>query len=207
MLYFSGERVQGAEIILRFVAKKRGDVAECGEADAEHGWIFRREDDLIQQLRIEASFQANLRRVGCTGERVGRAAFGPCPLAAGDGRIHGHHAVHGLAFNGGERGFLRIQIGRLVRQRTRLHEDRLRIRATAVDDTPEHLATNWCAVGVPGERYDHEILAHLIVRRLPRVVALPAAAQAHIADVALGGNNRHPTAAIGHVMPHQAAHL
>jgi len=57
------EGVGGAGVVAHLVLEERADVAESGEADAQHRRVLRREDDLVHAIRGETAAHADLRRV------------------------------------------------------------------------------------------------------------------------------------------------
>ena len=92
---FPGDRVGVAGVVLLGVAQEGVQVACGGEADAENQRIFGGEDEFVLEGRIEAAFQADLRRVGRAGEGGLRAiGEGPAhwrewgrPGAVGEARL------------------------------------------------------------------------------------------------------------------------
>ena len=207
MLDLSRERVGGAEVILRFIAKKRCHITKRREADPEHRRILRRENDLIQELRIEAIFQANLCGVRSAGKWISRVAFGPRPVGRRHHGINGDFAVHGFVFDDGERCFLCVEVKRLVRQRIDLHHQRLRVWAATIDDASQHFSADRRAVRVFRYGYDDKFSAGFVVRGVASVLALPTAAEPDVAHVTLRGDDREPPTAIRNVVPHETAHL
>ena len=87
-----------------------------------------------------------------------------------------------------------------------MHHQALRIRAAAVHKSGKYLARDRRATRIFRNRHRHPFVV-FSWDSTARVIALPAARQTHIAQIALGRNDSYATAAIGHVVPQKAARL
>ncbi len=150
---------------------------------------------------------------------MGSAEF---PVAVRDRRAVGDLAVDGLTQHGAHQGAgVAVHVGRKIRNRVAHHVERRRIQSAAVDDAAEHRA---------GDARQHR-RHHVMVRERrcrcaggsrhigrqagharrhgggAGVVALPAAQQVQVTRGEQIGVERHVAAAVGHVVPHQAARV
>ena len=141
------------------VPEERADVAERGEADAQHRRVLRGEHDLVEQVRIEAVLQADLRRIGRAGERMRRRRTWRTPSRSGaisavapiSPSIVSDAWVVRLACLG-------VEARRLVRQRVGVDDHRLRSLARRVDDARHDPAGDRRAVGILRDRHDDIIV-------------------------------------------------
>ena len=207
----AGERIA---VGCRRAPEERGDVAECGGAGAEHVGIRDRIRELIELRWIKAVLQAQPDgQRGHRRRRCERAAAAELPVAVRDRSALRDHSVDGLLEMDLQRraGVVR-RVRREVGNRVAHHVERLRPGPAAVDDAAEDLSGR---AGDPGRL--HPLVAARRDRRRGRgvgghhrgagVVALPAAGEADVALHAQVARDRDPAAAIGHVVPHQAARL
>src|SRR6185436_3561160 len=63
----AGDGIRRARTVALRMTEERHDVAGRGETGAEHQWIFRRVNKLIQAIGAETILQADTRCVGRTG--------------------------------------------------------------------------------------------------------------------------------------------
>src|SRR5262249_27232800 len=78
------------------VLEEGANIAERSKADAEHWGILRRVGDLIDAVRLEAAFDAELGRIRRAGERILGAALRPGPIGGFDLLLAFDLAVHGF---------------------------------------------------------------------------------------------------------------
>ncbi len=167
-LHAAGHGVLGTEIVIRFVAKERADVARGGKADARDDRVVDRVEELVQLGRIEAVAQAHLGRVGCARERR-LAAVGERPVGRRDLRHAALHARHRFRRDHVEREVGRVhRRGRITRDLVARDDDGLRVAAHV--SPPRHERTaDARAIGILGDGQ-----LHRLVVRGRRHVALPS---------------------------------
>src|SRR5207247_10674293 len=98
----SAPRVPPAFSFFMLIIKERSNIPEGREADAEHIRILRREYDLIQQLWIEPSLDAELVWIRGARKWIRGAAFRPRPIGGGNRWPFRNFAIHRLRTMGGE---------------------------------------------------------------------------------------------------------
>ena len=112
--HLSAHRVRRTVAVLFLKFKERSNIPEGREADAEHIRILRREYDLIQQLWIEPSLDADLVWIRGARKWIRGAAFRPRPIGGGNRWPFSNFAIHRLRTMRGEFRFRGIQGHRLV---------------------------------------------------------------------------------------------
>ncbi|HWF96441.1 MAG TPA: hypothetical protein VG291_15905 [Xanthobacteraceae bacterium] len=199
-----GDRIGRSRIILRGIAEEGAHIAERRESDAQDQRILGGEHHLVEQLGIEAVLEADLGRVGGSGKWMLSAAFGEGPVGGRNFGARADHASGGLGCMGGEARLLGIERDRPIGQRIGVHDHGLRIGASGIEDAPHDAPGDRRPIGILRHRHDDIVVVG--PRRGPaRIVALPAAGKTDVAGRALERPDGDPAAAIGHVVPHQAA--
>jgi hypothetical protein len=215
------ERIGRAHVVGRRVAEERLHVTERGCPDAEHVRIDDRVLQLIELGRIEAVLQADADRQRRHGQRrvEGGAGAGAAVLPVGrrnDAAVRAverHVAVDRLLGVDAQHVACVRRIRREVRDRVAHHVERRRDLTAAVDDAADESARD------VGQHRHLDVVVRegaraargqtgRIGRRQRRpagVVALPGAQQLHVHRRERVGRKADVAAAVGNVVPHDAA--
>ena len=137
--------------------------------------------------------------------RMPGAALCPRPVGARYRALAAHDAFDGLVRARDERGAAGVARQRLVRQRVGLHDQRLRVGAAAVDDAAQHQPGDGRAVGILRHRHCHPVVVGAQAPCCRRCRPASRCSSPTSPGIALRGGDGDAAAAVGHVVPHEAA--